>query len=81
MSELSVETIVGTNNIISDGGGDITVEYEVGGLANDVKTVIGTTKFADLSDIPNPPTTDGNYRLVVTITDGKPTYSWEEITE
>ena len=81
VSELSVETIVGTNNIISDGGGDITVEYEVGGLANDVKTVIGTTKFADLSDIPNPPTTDGNYRLVVTITDGKPTYSWEEITE
>lgn len=27
VSELSVETIVGVNNIISDGGGDIAVEY------------------------------------------------------
>ena len=78
---ISVFAENGVNNIVSDCGGDIAVEYEVGDLANDVKTVISNTKLADLSDIPNPPTTDGNYRLIVTITDGKPIYSWEEITE
>ena len=29
MSELSVDTIVGTNNITSDGGGDVTASYKV----------------------------------------------------
>lgn len=30
--------------------------------------------------IPNPPTTDGRYRLEVTVTDGVPAYSWEVIS-
>ena len=77
---ISVFAENGTNNVFSDTG-DTEVEYTKGSMAKDIKTIIGTTKFADLSDIPNPPTADGNYRLIVTITDGKPAYSWEEITE
>lgn len=30
--------------------------------------------------IPNPPTTDGSYRLEVTVTDGVPAYTWEVIS-
>ena len=40
VSELSVDTIVGVNNIVSDCGGDITVEYEVGEMASDIEKII-----------------------------------------
>ena len=34
----------------------------------------------DKYPIPNPPTTDGSYRLEVTVTDGVPAYTWEVIS-
>lgn len=30
--------------------------------------------------VPNPPTTDGTYKLTVTVASGTPTYSWESAT-
>lgn len=50
-------------------------------LSGDIYTHV--TNWADpransikLANIPAPPTTDGNYTLAVTVTNGEPTYSW-----
>ena len=78
-----IEALLGVNNVWHDGNGNTEVKYlnsNAEDTVNVAKNVIEQTNLSDLADIPNPPTTDGNYRLKVTILSGKATYSWEEIT-
>ena len=78
-----IEALIGINNVWHDGNGNTEVKYlnsNAEDTVNVAKSVIEQTNLSDLADIPNPPTTDGNYRLKVTILSGKATYSWEEIT-
>ena len=77
-----ISAVEGTNNVFADCG-QTTVEFVSSNAEDTVditKSVIEQTNLSDLADIPNPPTTDGNYRLKVTILSGNATYSWEEIT-
>ena len=45
-------------------------------LVNQINGQLSLAKYG----IPNPPTTDGSYRLEVTVTDGVPAYTWEVIS-
>ena len=82
LTPVQIEALLGVNNVFADCG-ETEVEY-INSNAEDTvdiaKSIIEQTNLSDLADIPNPPTTDGNYRLKVTILSGKAIYSWEEIT-
>lgn len=43
----------------------------------DTVEVIITDKIKNIIEILNPPTTDGNYVLTVTVNNGEVTYSWK----
>lgn len=80
----TVEMPVGHSTIYVDDN-DATKLDNLPDISNDGNgTYLVTQSNGQMSldkyPIPNPPTTDGSYRLEVTVTDGVPAYTWEVIS-
>ena len=80
----TVEMPVGHSTIYVDDN-DATKLGNLPDISNDGNgTYLVTQSNGQMSldkyPIPNPPTTDGSYRLEVTVTDGVPAYTWEVIS-
>ena len=80
----TVEMPVGHSTIYVDDN-DATKLENLPDISNDGNgTYLVTQNNGQMSldkyPIPNPPTTDGSYRLEVTVTDGVPSYTWEVIS-
>ena len=80
----TVEMPVGHSTIYVDDN-DATKLDNLPDISNDGNgTYLVTQNNGQMSldkyPIPNPPTTDGSYRLEVTVTDGVPAYTWEVIS-
>ena len=69
-------TLLKGYNTVTANGATINLDYQKDNLAGDIKKWVTSLE----SKVPQPPTTDGTYKLTVTVASGEPTYSWESAT-
>ena len=68
------------NNTITTNVSSLDIKYQANTTIGDTLSVLDKRVTSLESKLPQPPTTDGTYKLTVTVASGTPTYSWESAT-
>lgn len=68
------------NNTITTNVSSLNITYQTNNAIGDTFKAIDKRVTRLEEKIPQPPTTDGTYKLTVTVASGTPTYSWESAT-
>lgn len=68
------------NNTITTNVSSLDVTYQTNNSIGDTASALDKRVTRLESKVPQPPTTDGTYKLTVTVASGTPTYSWESAT-
>lgn len=68
------------NNTITTNVSSIDITYQTNTAIGDTASALDKRVTRLESKVPQPPTTDGTYKLTVTVASGEPTYSWESAT-
>ena len=68
------------NNTITTNVSSLDITYQTNTAIGDTASALDKRVTSLESKVPQPPTTDGTYKLTVTVASGEPTYSWESAT-
>ena len=68
------------NNTITTNVSSLDITYQTNTAIGDTASALDKRVTRLESKVPQPPTTDGTYKLTVTVASGEPTYSWESAT-
>lgn len=68
------------DNVITTNATSLDVTYQKNNGIGDTASALDKRVTSLESKVPQPPTTDGTYKLTVTVASGTPTYSWESAT-
>lgn len=68
------------NNTITTNVSSLDITYQTNNGIGDTASALDKRVTSLETKVPQPPTTDGTYKLTVTVASGTPTYSWESAT-
>lgn len=68
------------NNTITTNVSSLDITYQANTVIGDTASALDKRVTSLETKVPQPPTTDGTYKLTVTVASGTPTYSWESAT-